>query len=59
MYTLKKFYLLERIYYSGVQIIVRDTGYELQGYDTESLFQKLFSMTGEPKSTHSWTVPIF
>ena len=48
----KKSLPLERIYYSGVQIIVRDNGYEIQGYDTESPFFKIIpsSSTGEPKA---------
>ena len=38
---LKKSLPLERILYSGVQIIKRQNGYELQGYDTENPFFKI------------------
>jgi len=38
---LKKSLPLERILYSGVQIIKRINGYELQGYDTENPFFKI------------------
>ena len=38
---LKKSLPLERILYSGVQIIIRQNGYELQGYDTENPFFKI------------------
>ena len=38
---LKKSLPLERIVYSGVQIIVRDNGYEIQGYDRQNPFFKI------------------
>lgn len=38
---LKKSMPLERILYSGVQIIVRQNGYELQGYDVQNPFFKI------------------
>ena len=47
---LKKSLPLERVLYSGVQIIKRQNGYELQGYDVENPFFKIIpsEMTTNP-----------
>ena len=47
---LKKSLPIERVLYSGVQIIVRENGYELQGYDYESPFFKIIPsvITNDP-----------
>lgn len=48
IYT-KKSSPLERVVYSGVQIIKRATGYEIQGYDVENPFFKIIpSVTANP-----------
>ena len=42
---LKKSMPLERVVYSGVQIIKRENGYEIQGYDTVNPFFKIVPST--------------
>ena len=52
VYT-KKSLPLERVVYSGVQIIQRGDGYEIQGYDIENPYFKIIPsvVTNEPKQT--------
>ena len=51
---LKKSLPLERILYSGVQIIVRNNGYEIQGYDYQSPFFKIIpSVSGKDPLQHT------
>ena len=51
---LKKSMPLERIFYSGVQVIVREYGYELQGYDTSNPFFKIIpSISGADAKIHN------
>ena len=52
VYT-KKSLPLERVVYSGVQIIQRGDGYEIQGYDIENPYFKIIPsvVTNQPKQT--------